>query len=144
MSPIYFIVFLLFVVYIVWTWNSTKEFEDQKIRIAYLIVGTLFIAMVTLIIFLVSKIGVNYPKKEMVGQVQKIVLLVFTPINGFVVLTQFSSVFQQIRSGMVSKEKMDKKIKRLVIIFIVLIVFETIYFKNIQNGMIRIIQNKMV
>ena len=144
MSPIYFIVFLLFVVYIVWTWNSTKEFEDQKIRIAYLIVGTLFIAMVTLIIFLVSKIGVNYPKKEMVGQVQKIVLLVFTPINGFVVLTQLSSVFQQIRSGMVSKEKMDKKIKRLVIIFIVLIVFETIYFKNIQNGMIRIIQNKMV
>ena len=90
MSPIYFIVFLLFVVYIVWTWNSTKEFEDQKIRIAYLIVGTLFIAMVTLIIFLVSKIGVNYPKKEMVGQVQKIVLLVFTPINGFVVLTQHS------------------------------------------------------
>lgn len=144
MSPIYFIVFLLFVVYIVWTWNSTKEFEDQKIRIAYLIVGTLFIAMVTLIIFLVSKIGVNYPKKEMVGQVQKIVLLVFTPINGFVVLTQFSSVFQQIRSGMVSKEHMQKKIKRLVIIFIVLIVFETIYFKNIQNGMIRIIQNKMV
>ena len=144
MSLIYFIVFMLFVVYIVWTWNSTKEFEDLKIRIAYLLVGTLFIAMVTLIIFLVSKIGVNYPKKEMVGQVQKIVLLVFTPINGFVVLTQFSSVFQQIRSGMVSKEKMDKKIKRLVIIFIVLIVFETIYFKNIQNGMIRIIQNKMV
>lgn len=142
MSPIYFIVFLLFVVYIVWTWNSTKEFEDQKIRIAYLIVGTLFIAMVTLIIFLVSKIGVNYPKKEMVGQVQKIVLLVFTPINGFVVLTQLSSVFQQIRSGMVSKEKMDKKIKTLLIVFIILIIIECIYFKNVQYGIIKIINSK--
>ncbi|MBP3830982.1 MAG: hypothetical protein ILA02_01180 [Clostridia bacterium] len=142
MSPIYFIVFLLFVVYIVWTWNSTKEFEDQKIRIAYLIVGTLFIAMVTLIIFLVSKIGVNYPKKEMVGQVQKIVLLVFTPINGFVVLTQFSSVFQQIRSGMVSKEKMDKKIKTLLIVFTILIIIECIYFKNVQYGIIKIINSK--
>ena len=142
MSPIYFIVFLLFVVYIVWTWNSTKEFEDQKIRIAYLLVGTLFIAMVTLIIFLVSKIGVNYPKKEMVGQVQKIVLLVFTPINGFVVLTQFSSVFQQIRSGMVSKDKMDKKIKRLLIIFAILIIIECIYFKNVQYGIIKIINSK--
>ena len=142
MSPIYFIVFLLFVVYIVWTWNSTKEFEDQKIRIAYLIVGTLFIARVTLIIFLVSKIGVNYPKKEMVGQVQKIVLLVFTPINGFVVLTQLSSVFQQIRSGMVSKEKMDKKIKTLLIVFIILIIIECIYFKNVQYGIIKIINSK--
>ncbi len=142
MSPIYFIVFLLFVVYIVWTWNSTKEFEDQKIRIAYLIVGTLFIAMVTLIIFLVSKIGVNYPKKEMVGQVQKIVLLVFTPINGFVVLTQFSSVFQQIRSGMVSKEKMDKKIKTLLIVFTILIITECIYVKNVQYGIIKIINSK--
>ena len=142
MSPIYFIIFLLFVVYIVWTWNSTKEFEDQKIRIAYLIVGTLFIAMVTLIIFLVSKIGVNYPKKEMVGQVQKIVLLVFTPINGFVVLTQFSSVFQQIRSGMVSKEKMDKKIKTLLIVFTILIIIECIYFKNVQYGIIKIINSK--
>ena len=142
MSPIYFIVFLLFVVYIVWTWNSTKEFEDQKIRIAYLIVGTLFIAMVTLIIFLVSKIGVNYPKKEMVGQVQKIVLLVFTPINGFLVLTQFSSVFQQIRSGMVSKEKMDKKIKTLLIVFTILIIIECIYFKNVQYGIIKIINFK--
>lgn len=142
MSLIYFIVFLLFVVHIVWTWNSTKEFEDQKIRIAYLLVGTLFIAMVTLIIFLVSKIGVSYPKKEMIGQVQKIVLLVFTPINGFVVLTQFSSVFQQIRSGMVSKDKMEKKIKRLLIIFAILIIIECIYFKNVQYGIIKIINSK--
>ena len=144
MSLIYFIVFMLFVVYIVWTWNSTKEFEDLKIRIAYLLVGTLFIAMVTLIIFLVSKIGVNYPKKEMIGEVRRIVLLCFIPINGFITLTQCASIFAQAKSGMVSKEHMQKKIKRLVIIFIVLIVFETIYFKNIQNGMIRIIQNKMV
>lgn len=142
MSPIYFIIFLLFVVYIVWTWNSTKEFEDQKIRIAYILVGTLFITMVTLILFAISKIGVNYPKKEMVGQVQKIVLLVFTPINGFIVLTQFSSVFQQIRSGMVSKDKIEKKIKRLLIIFAMLIIIECIYFKNVQYGIIEIINSK--
>ena len=142
MSAIYFIVFLLFVVYLVWTWNSTKEFEDLKIRIAYILVGTLFIAMVTLILFTISKIGVNYPKKEMVGQVQKIVLLVFTPINGFIVLTQFSSVFQQIRSGMVSKDQMEKKIKRLLIIFAILIIIECIYFNNVQYGIIKIINSK--
>ena len=79
----------------------------------------------------------------MIGEVRKIILLSFIPINGFIILTQTASIFAQAKSGMVSKEDMQKKIKRLVIIFIILIVIEAIYFKNIQNGMIKIIQNKM-
>ena len=143
MSLIYFIVFLLFVVYIVWTWNSTKEFENNLLRISFIFVGTLFITLLTLILFWISKIGVEYPKKEMIGEVRKIILLSFIPINGFIILTQTASIFLLAKSGMVSKEDMQKKIKRLVIIFIILIVIEAIYFKNIQNGMIKIIQNKM-
>ena len=144
MSLINFIIVVLFIIYIVCAWNSTKEFENTLMRISFILVGTLFITLLTLILFWISKIGVQYPKKEMIGEVRRIILLSFIPINGFVTLTQSASIFAQAKSGMVSKEDMQKKIKRLVIIFIILIVFEAIYFKNIQNGMIRIIQNKMV
>ena len=144
MSLINFIIFVLFAIYIVCVWNSTKEFENIRMRISYILIGTIFITILTLILFWISKIGVEYPKKEMVGEVKKIILLAFIPINGFITLTQGSSIFLQAKSGMVSKDDMEKKIKRMVIIFIVLIVFETIYFKNIQNGMIRIIQSKTV
>ena len=143
MSLINFIIVVLFIIYIVCAWNSTKEFENTLMRISFIIVGTLFITVLTLILFWISKIGVEYPKKEMIGEVRRIILLSFIPINGFITLTQSASIFTQAKSGMVSKEDMQKKIKRIVIIFIVLIVFEAIYFKNIQNGMIRIIQNKM-
>ena len=143
MSLINFIIVVLFIIYIVCAWNSTKEFENTLMRISFIFVGTLFITLLTLILFWISKIGVQYPKKEMIGEVRRIILLSFIPINGFVTLTQSASIFAQAKSGMVSKEDMQKKIKRLVIIFIILIVFEAIYFKNIQNGMIRIIQNKM-
>lgn len=143
MSLINFIIVVLFIIYIVCAWNSTKEFENNLLRISFIFVGTLFITLLTLILFWISKIGVEYPKKEMIGEVRRIILLSFIPINGFLMLTQTASIFAQAKSGMVSKEDMQKKIKRLVIIFIVLIVFEAIYFKNIQNGMIIIIQNKM-
>ena len=143
MSLINFIIVVLFIIYIVCAWNSTKEFENNLLRISFIFVETLFITLLTLILFWISKIGVEYPKKEMIGEVRKIILLSFIPINGFIILTQTASIFAQAKSGMVSKEDMQKKIKRLVIIFIVLIVFEAIYFKNIQNGMIIIIQNKM-
>ena len=143
MSLINFIIVVLFIIYIVCAWNSTKEFENTLMRISFIFVGTLFITVLTLILFWISKIGVQYPKKEMIGEVRRIILLSFIPINGFVTLTQSASIFAQAKSGMVSKEDMQKKIKRLVIIFIILIVFVFFFFKNIQNGMIRIIQNKM-
>ena len=133
MSIINFIIFVLFVIYIVFVWNSTKEFENTLIRVSYIFIGTLFITLLTVILFWISKIGVEYPKKEMIGEVRRIILLVFIPINGFITLTQASSIFVQAKSGMVSKEDMQKKIKRLIIIFIMLIIVEIIYFKNIQN-----------
>lgn len=139
MSTIYFIVFILFVTYIVWTWKSTQQFETVTMRVSYILVGTIFITIITLILFWISKIGIVYPKEEMIGQVRKIILLIFVPINGFITLTQFSSVVINIRSGMISKENMEKKIKILLIVFIIMIIIECIYFKNIQLGLIKII-----
>jgi len=144
MTIINFIIFVLFVIYVVFVWNSTKEFENTIIRVSYIFIGTLFITILTLILFWISKMGVEYPKQEMIGEVRRIILLVFIPINGFITLTQASSIFVQAKSGMVSREDMEKKIKKLVIIFIVLIILETIYFKNIQNGMIKFIESVQI
>ena len=141
MSLINFIIFVLFIIYVVFVWNSTKEFENIIVRVSYIFIGTIFITILTLILFWISKIGVEYPKREMVSEVQRIVLLVFIPINGFITLTQVASIFTQAKSGMVSKEDMEKKLKRVIIIFIILIIIEIIYFKNIQNGLIRFIES---
>ena len=141
MSLINFLITVLFIIYIVFAWNSTKEFDTMLMRVSFIIVGTIFITILTLILFWISKIGITYPKKEMIGEVRKIILLSFVPINGFIILTQAASIFIQAKSGIVSKEDMEKRIKRLVIIFIILIFFEAIYFKNIQNGIIKIMQN---
>ena len=61
MSLINFIIVVLFIIYIVCAWNSTKEFENNLLRISFILVGTLFITLLTLILFWISKIGVQYP-----------------------------------------------------------------------------------
>ncbi len=138
----YFIIFILFIFFIVFAWNSTKEFETPIMRISFLGVGTLFITIITLILFQISKIGVNYPKEEMIGEVRKIVLLMFIPINGLITLTQSASIFSQIKSGIVPKKKMQKRLKIFASIFVIIIVMECIYFKDIQNGIINLINAK--
>ena len=143
MTLIYFIILVLFIVYIIFAWNSTKEFEKTLVRISFILVGTIFITIFTLILFLFSKIGISYPKKEMIGEVRRIILLCFIPLNSFFTITQAASIFAQSKSGMVSKEDIQKRLKILIIIFTILIIFEAICFKNIQNGIIKMIQNRM-
>ena len=59
---IYFIIAVLFVVLIFWTWNNTKDFEETSRRVIFIVVGIVLIAIVTLIYFAISKVGITYPK----------------------------------------------------------------------------------
>ena len=62
---IYFIIAVLFVVLIFWTWNNTKDFEETQNRVIFIVVGIILIAIVTLIYFAISNIsrGQKFSKK---------------------------------------------------------------------------------
>ena len=135
----YFIIAIIFIAYIIWTWNSTNVFENVTTRIGYVLLGTIAITVITLIIFTISKIGVVYPKQEMVGDVRKVILLIFVPINGFLFLTRITSIVARVKNGDVSKDELSKKLKIYGIIFLILVIIECIYFKKIQLNMIDII-----
>ena len=140
MSPmVYFIIFMLFVIYFTWVWNGTKGFGNISLRISFITIGTLCITLITYILFLFSKIGVEYPKKEMISVVRKMILLVFVPVNGFITMPQGINLINRLKDGNISQEEKSKKFRKLLIIILVLIILECIYFKNIQNGIINYI-----
>ena len=139
---IYLIIVVLFIVLILWTWNNTKEFEQTSERIIFITIGTGIIAIVTLIYFAISKIGITYPKAEMVKQVRKMAILIFTPINGFLSLPHIASLKMKIKMKTEENEKIKKKIIILGIIFIVATIIEINYMKNFQKGIIQIFNNK--
>ncbi len=139
---IYLIIVVLFIVLILWTWNNTKEFEQTSERIIFITIGTGIIAIVTLIYFAISKIGITYPKAEMVKQVRKMAILIFTPINGFLSLPHIASLKMKIKMKTEENEKIKKKIIILGIIFIVATITEISYMKNFQKGIIQILNNK--
>ena len=139
---IYLIIVVLFIVLILWTWNNTKEFEQTSERIIFITIGTGIIAILTLIYFAISKIGITYPKAEMIGQVRKIAVLVFTPINGFLSLPHIALLKMKIKMKSEEDSKLKKKIIILGIIFIVATIVEINYMKNFQKGIIQILNNK--
>ena len=133
MSTIYFIIFIIWVIFIVWTWNSTKGFENVSNRILYIILGVVLTAIITYILFLFSKIGIEYPNQEMISEIRNILLLIFIPVNGTIVLPQVMNIMIRHKDGNISKEELQKKIRIILIICIIVIIFECIYFKSFQT-----------
>ena len=139
---IYLIIALLFAVLIFWTWNNTKEFEETSERIIFIVAGIIVIAIITLIYFAISKIGITYPKTEMVKQVRKIAALVFTPINGFLSLPHIASLKLKIKLKTEEESKLKKKIIILGIVFVIATIVEINYMKDFQNGIIQMLNSK--
>lgn len=139
---IYLIIAVLFVVLIFWTWNNTKEFEETSERITFIVIGIVIVAVITLIYFAISKVGITYPKAEMVKQVRKIAILLFTPLNGFLSLPHIASLKMKIKMKSENNSKLKKKIIILGIIFIVATIVEINYMKEFQNGIIHMLNNK--
>lgn len=139
---IYFIIAVLFVVLIFWTWNNTKDFEETSERVIFIVVGIIVTSIVTLIYFAISKAGITYPKVEMVKQVRKMVVLLFTPINGFLSLPHIASLKMKIKLKTEDEEKLKKKIIMLGIVFIVATIVEINYMKEFQNGIIQMLNSK--
>ena len=142
MSLVYFIIVILFFAYLSWTWNGTKVFGELPTRISFIIIGTLFMLFLTFILFAFSSIGIEYPKEEMVGSVRNMILLIFTPINGFVIVPQVINIIASVKDGVLSREETERKIRIILIVIAVLIIFECVYFKNIQSGMINYLRLK--
>ena len=141
MLVIYLVIIILFIVLISWTWNNVKTYETTQQKVFYIIIGLIILAIETLVIFNISKKSVSYPNLEIMRQVRKIALLIFIPINGFLSMPHFASIFKELGEG-TDDEKTKKKLVILGIIIIISIIVEISYLKNFQNGIIKIINSK--
>ena len=138
---IYLVIIILFAVLLFWTWNNVKQFENITQKIAYMIIGIIALFIVTWILFSISKAGVEYQSIDIMKEVRKIAILVFTPINGFLSLPHFANIVQEVIAG-TNDEKTRRKTVILGIVIIVTIIIEIFYLKSFQKGIIEILNSK--
>lgn len=138
----YLMIIVLFVVLLFWTWNNSKDFQENKAKIKFILIGLILLSMVTFILFNLSKIGIDYPNEDIMKEIRKIALLLFIPINGFLTLPHIASIKTEIQLGAKEEEKIKRKIILIAIVWIIAIIIETIYLKDFQKGIIQIINTK--
>ena len=140
MTIIIIVTIIMFLVLIGWTWSNLASIDKNK-KIGYILSSIAIMMIVTLIIFSISKIGINYENENMVGPVRILLVAVFTSLNGFVVIQYIARILGRTYEQTIEKEEANKKIAIILIIFIIIAIIECLYMKNIQNGILDMMNN---
>ena len=140
MTVIIIITTILFLVLVGWTWSNLGNVDKSK-KVGYLVISIFIMAIITLIIFSISKSGVDYQNEKMVGPVRLLLVAVFTSINGFIVIQYIARVLGRIYERSIGEEEAKKKFFMIFVIFVVISIIECAYMKNIQLGILNMINN---
>lgn len=128
---------IIYFILIAWTWQSLGFIEKNK-KVAFIIIGIILMYVITLIIFHMSKDGINYQSIDIQNKIQNVIVAIFTGINGIIVMPQVGKLLNRINEDEIKKETLKKRIIILTIIFILCLIFESEYMKDTQEGILRV------
>ena len=132
------IVIILLLILLRWMWHSLGNIEKST-KCACIVGGLIVVYVMTFIIYNISKIGISYESKEAMKLIQTVFVSLFTIINGYIILPYVFKKLEQINNEEIEKEKLNKSIIILLIIILILGIFESLYFGNIQQGILNMI-----
>lgn len=137
MPLIIVIIMAVYIVLIAWTWQSLEDIERSK-KIGLIALGIFVMYLITLIIFSISKKGIDYNEIAIKSTVKNILVILFTGVNGIVFLPYIAKILRKIKENEIEITETKKKVVILVIIFVVCMIFECGYLKDTQKGIINI------
>lgn len=137
MSFIIIVSIVIFVILITWCWHNLGKIEKNK-KIVYIILGILLIYIITSIVFEISRSKINYESKEIKDAIANMLNLIFTGLNGLLVMPYFAKQIDQINEKEIDKKEFKKKIIIFAIIFLICLLFECGYLTDTQKGIMKI------
>lgn len=132
------IIMVMLLILLAWTWNSLGTIEN-KTKIICIICGILFVYILTLINFGISKTGITYENKETMKTIQNVFVILFAIMKGYLVLPFTFRKLEQINNEEIERETLIKSIFILITIIIFISIFEISYFGNIQKNILTMI-----
>lgn len=136
-SFIIIVVIALFMVLIGFTWYRLEAYEGLE-KVIFCVAGIIVSWIFTCILFSLSARGMDYLNLEVKNEISKILILVFTPINGIIIMPVMAKIVSGLKFEEIDSKEATKKILILICALIVISVIEVIYLKNIQLGILNV------
>ena len=133
------LIFLL--VLLKWLWHNLGEVEKEK-KIIFIIAGTTIMFLYTLLIYNISKKGIQYETEEVMNYIKTPLLFLFGVVNGIIILPYVFKKIEKIYNDDIEKKEFHRAIAIVLIIICFLSIFETNYLKTTQQGILNMYKTK--
>ena len=132
------IIIVIYLISIAAIWTSLEN-EGKTKKISIIIIGILAMFLITNIIFNISKSTINYENIELQKNMRQIILWLFTGLNSLFLPVTIRNIVKT-KNGEQDENALKVKILVLAIIFILVMILECGYIKDIQEKTINIYQ----
>lgn len=133
------ITIILYAIVIAFTIHNLNFGLNNIVKAGFIIIGLFVMFIITLIIFHISSSGINFENAEVYNETKKLLLAVFVPVNGLIVMPFVANSLYKLYDQTITQESFNKRIIILSIIFIAILIFECSYFKSTQQGIIEML-----
>lgn len=133
------IIIVIYLISIAAIWTSLEN-EGKTKKISIIIIGILATFLITNIIFNISKSTINYENIELQKNMRQIILWLFTGLNSLFLPVTIRNIVKT-KNGEQDENALKVKILVLAIIFILVMILECGYIKDIQEKTINIYQS---
>ena len=107
MPLIIIIIMAIYLVLIAWTWQSLGNIDKMK-RVVLILIGIILSYIITLIVFNLSKSGIDYGNISTKDMMKTLLISTFTGINGIIILPYISKLLSKINDGEIDKDIITK------------------------------------
>ena len=133
------IIIVIYLISIAAIWTSLEN-EGKTKKISIIIIGILAMFLITNIIFNISKSTINYENIELQKNMRQIIIWLFTGLNSLFLPVTIRNIVKT-KNGEQDENALKVKILVLAIIFILVMILECGYIKDIQEKTINIYQS---
>ena len=126
---------ILFIVLGIIIYNGLNGMDLKK-KIIIFIFEIIVCLIFTMILFNISSLGIEYPNSQSREIALKILVTIFTPMNGIILLPNITRLINESQNGEIDKEECARKLKKTLIIFILLVIMEFVYLRNTKIGIL--------
>lgn len=131
------IIIIIYLVAIAKTWTNLEELEKHK-KIIIIGIGIIVLYLVTNIIFSISTNSIEYQNGNMQNSVKNMLTILFTGINALIFIPWITKNVVKIKNNEIETKSFQMKLLIIGTVFVVCMIVENIYMKNIQKGILDI------
>ena len=113
------------------------DIESKKEKLIFVVMGTALMYILTSIIYWISTKDIQMTEVSERGK--DLIIFLFVPINAILTLPLFAKSFSKFRDGRIDGKILRNRGVLLIILLAIILIFECIYFKNIQQQVVNMI-----